>query len=150
MNKLKIWAIIWSITSSIVASLFCVALVFFIIFIVALLAFDVDITEKNVLVYALLLYILFFFILAVWFYKDDKESTTCPQCKTAFAYESKHIKTQTLSEQIVSRDVKDEKGKYRRKAFRIGREKRHHRATCKECGYTKEWTDENSYSREIK
>lgn len=79
-----------------------------------------------------------------------KKDTTCPRCKTPFSYYDELIKTETLSEDYISQDVKDSDGVYRRKAFRVGKEKDYYRTTCKECGYTTERAEVSSFKREVK
>ena len=89
--------------------------------------------------------------LAVWLaYQTDKKDTTCPRCKMPFSWYEKLIRTETLSEDYISQDVKDDDGVYRRKAFRVGKERDYYRATCKECGFTTERTEVGSFKREVR
>lgn len=93
--------------------------------------------------------IICFIILLMGNYVKDKEKTTCPRCKESFVYIEEKEGTETLSEDYISQDVKDSEGIYRRKSYRIGKEKHYYRSTCKECGYTDTRTEVGSFKREV-
>lgn len=85
-------------------------------------------------------------------YQHDKEKSTCPRCKTPWAWYKKLTDTETLSEGYISEDVqKSDNGRqyYVRKGFRVGKERDYYRSTCEECGYTTQRTQVSSYKREI-
>lgn len=92
--------------------------------------------------------------LVVWgAYQQNKEETTCPRCKTPFSWYEESIGSETLSESVVSEDVKVDDGNNRhhfeRRAFRVGKRKYYYRATCKECGYTQDRTSVGSYKERV-
>ena len=88
--------------------------------------------------------------LVVWyFYNKDKKKSTCPRCKTPFAYYEKSIGSETLSEDYISQDVKDSDGYYRRKSYKVGKEKKYYEGQCKECGHTTKRSEIGSFKREV-
>lgn len=82
-------------------------------------------------------------------YHIEKEQTTCPRCKKPFSWYEERTGTETLSEDYISQDVKGNDGIYRRKSFRVGKERDYYCATCKECGYISERTEVGSFKREV-
>lgn len=93
--------------------------------------------------------IILFIMVLIGAYIQDKEKTTCPRCKEPFVWYEEKEGTETLSEDYISQDVKDSEGVYRRKAYRIGKERDYYRSTCKECGYTTTRTEVGSFKREV-
>lgn len=101
-----------------------------------------------------------FFVIATvigvfWYYKREKEyerkkkNSTCPRCKTPFAYYRKTTGKEILSEGYVSEDVKDSDGNYRRQAFRAGKQKIFFTATCKECGFSQSGETIDTYKERV-
>ena len=86
-------------------------------------------------------------------YHIEKEETTCPRCKKPFSWYEKSTGSETLSESVVSEDVKVDDGNNRyhfeRRAFRVGKRRYYYRATCKECGYTQDRTEVGSYKERV-
>ena len=88
-------------------------------------------------------------ILAWYFYSENKQQTTCPRCKTPFVFYEKEVGSETLSEDYISQDVKDSNGVYRRKSYKIGKERVYYESTCKECGYTTKRDAVRDFKREV-
>lgn len=93
--------------------------------------------------------IISYLLCVIGLFFKHKEESTCPRCKEPFAWYEEKEGTETLSEDYISQDVKDDNGIYRRKAYRIGKERDYYRSTCKECGYTTTRTELGSFKREV-
>ncbi|MGX3011707.1 hypothetical protein ACWIUD_09170 [Helicobacter sp. 23-1044] len=88
--------------------------------------------------------------IVVWyFYNKDKKKSTCPRCKTPFVFYEQEAGTETLSEDYISQDVKDSNGVYRRKSYKVGKERKYYEGKCKECGHTTKRNEVSNFKREI-
>lgn len=111
---------------------------------------DVEAMNKSVLtVLNIIVYIILYIILVTYFYKRDAKKSTCPRCKTPFVFYEKCVGSETLSEDYISQDVKDNDGTYRRRSYKVGRERNYYESKCKECGYTTERNEVSNFKREI-
>lgn len=90
------------------------------------------------------------FPVCIWgTYESYKQKSTCPRCKTPFVFYEKCVGSETLSENYISHDVKDNDGTYRRRSYKVGKERNYYESKCKECGYTKERNEVSNFKREI-
>lgn len=90
------------------------------------------------------------FPVCIWgAYENYKQKSTCPRCKTPFVFYEKCVGSETLSENYISHDVKDNDGTYRRRSYKVGKERNYYKSKCKECGYTKERQAVSNFKREI-
>lgn len=86
----------------------------------------------------------------IWaLYAKYKEESTCPRCKTPFVFYEKSVGSETLSEDYISQDVKGSDGVYRRKSYKVGKERNYYKSKCKECGFTKERQAVSNFKREV-
>lgn len=135
-------SLFWGIASAI----FVMVIVgFVVVFILGYLGVTID----TIVVILIILTILTC-IICVWgLYEHYKKQSTCPRCKTPFVYYEKSIGSETLSEDYITQDVKDSNGVYRRKSYKVGKERVHYKSTCKECGHTTERSAVGSFKREV-
>ncbi|MGX2983534.1 hypothetical protein [Helicobacter sp. 23-1045] len=88
--------------------------------------------------------------LAIWVaYNDYKKKSTCPRCKMAFVFYEKEVGSETLSEDYITQDVKDSNGVYRRKSYKVGKERVYYETKCKECGHTTKRNAVGNFKREV-
>lgn len=106
--------------------------------------------SDNVLTIVWIVLAVIIFPACMWaLYEGYKEKSTCPRCKTPFAFYEKRVGSETLSEDYISHDVKGSDGVYRRKSYKVGKERNYYKSKCKECGHTKERQDVSSFKREV-
>lgn len=111
---------------------------------------DVEAMNEYVLTtLKIIVYIISYAITVTYLYKRDAKKTTCPRCKTPFVFYEKCVGSETLSEDYISQDVKDSDGTYRRKSYKVGKERNYYEAKCKECGHTTERNAVSNFKREI-
>lgn len=90
------------------------------------------------------------FPVCIWgAYENYKQKSTCPRCKMPFVFYEKCVGSETLSEDYISQDVKGSDGVYRRRSYKVGKERNYYESKCKECGYTKERQAVSNFKREI-
>lgn len=87
---------------------------------------------------------------SIWaIYNGYKKQSTCPRCKTPFVFYEKEVGTEALSEDYITQDVKDSNGVYRRKSYKVGKERVYYETKCKECGHTTERSAVRDFKREV-
>lgn len=111
---------------------------------------DVDSWNENVAeAVFLIIYIILYAIIATYFYNSSAKKSTCPRCKTPFVFYEKCVGSETLSEDYISKDVKDSDGRYRRKSYKVGKERNYYESKCKECGHTTKRDAVINFQREV-
>lgn len=73
---------------------------------------------------------IFIVLFVVLMFYSIKWDTQCEACGNYFCW--KRIKTEVLSENIITQDEKQSDGSYRRVSYKVGEEKDYYR--CKRCG----------------
>ena len=118
---------------------------FVLIFVFAFLEVSDSVATAILVILAIIL-----FPVCIWgVYESYKQKSTCPRCKTPFVFYEKCVGSETLSEDYISQDVKGSDGTYRRKSYKVGRERNYYEAKCKECGHTTERNEVSNFKREI-
>lgn len=137
---------------AIVLSLIVAPIFVFIILVIIALGYEWlfgPLSDTATLVLGVILILLSYPLSVIGLFSNYKEKATCPRCKEPFVWYEEKEGTETLSEDYISQDVKDSEGIYRRKSYRIGKERDYYRSTCKECGYTETRTEVGSFKREV-
>lgn len=143
---MSIKAMIKSLFLGTICAIFLMLIIgFVLIFVFAFLEVSDSVATAILVILAIIL-----FPVCIWgAYESYKQKSTCPRCKTPFVFYEKCIGSETLSEDYISQDVKDSDGTYRRRSYKVGRERNYYESKCKECGYTTERNAVSNFKREI-
>lgn len=143
---MSITAMIKSFFWGIVCAIFLMLIIgFVLIFVFAFVEVSDNVATAIFIILAVIL-----FPVCIWgAYENYKQKSTCPRCKTPFVFYEKCVGSETLSEDYISHDVKDNDGTYRRRSYKVGKERNYYESKCKECGYTKERNEVSNFKREI-
>lgn len=108
-----------------------------IIVIVSIFVFAFFEVPDSIAIAILAILAIILFPVCIWgAYEKYKQESTCPRCKMPFVFYEKRVGSETLSEDYISQDVKGSDGVYRRKSYKVGKERNYYKSKCKECGYT--------------
>ena len=143
---MKFITMIKSLFWGIVCTIFIMIAVYFV---VAFIANILNLGETVIIVIMGIIAILLCPV-SIWaIYNGYKKQSTCPRCKTPFVFYEKEVGTEALSEDYITQDVKDSNGVYRRKSYKVGKERVYYETKCKECGHTTERSAVRDFKREV-